>query len=145
MGKGTQKPIVFDFSREIIGTPYFLGYDHSNNGIDCFTLIVKYLEKFSIYISEDEILDGINLINYKDKYLEDNSIIMIADKYLSKKFKPKSPSRSFTGDIVMLDYNGKFFFGIDAGNGNILTVNTKTGAKIVHGDIYRILKAWPIR
>ena len=45
----------------------------------------------------------------------------------------------------MIEYNGKKFFGIDAGNGNILTVNLKTGVKIVHGDIYRILKVWAIR
>ena len=144
VGKNTQKPIVFDFSKELVGLPYQLGYG-AENGLDCFTLLVNYLSRFGIKISESETIDGITLKNYREKYLDDHKVISTAAKFLSKILKEKNANRIFVGDILMIEYNGKKFFGIDAGNGNILTVNLKTGVKIVHGDIYRILKVWAIR
>ena len=143
MGKTTQKPIIFDFSRTMTGRPFKLGY--AQDGLDCFTLIVEYLKRHGITIPETETIDGVTLRNYKDKYVSDNSTINAAEKYFIRILKEKEPCARMPGDVLLLAYNETKFFGIDAGNGNILTANTDRGVKIVPGNPYEVLRAWAIR
>ena len=118
------KKSVDDFFSTVYGLPFELGKT------DCFSLVVQYLKFCDAPIPEGTRIGDLTLKNYADKYLENNSIIRVADEYLTSRFNIKEPHQAFFGDVLMLEFDGIEFFGIDAGNGNVLTVNINSGVGI---------------
>ena len=141
VGKNTKKS-VGNFYKTIYGLPYILG---DVDGIDCFSIIARYLKYLDRPIPETINFKGFTLNNYAEQYRQNDSVINIADEYLSAKFSEKEPHRAFIGDVLLLEYNGIKFFGIDAGNGNIVSANTQSGASITNRSSYKVLKAWLIQ
>ena len=136
------KKSVGDFYRTIYGLPYILG---DSDGIDCFSIIARYLEYLDRPIPKKINFKGFTLNNYADQYLQNDSVINIADEYLSSRFSEKEIHQAFIGDVLLLEYNGTRFFGIDAGNGNIVSANVQSGASVTNRTNYRVLKVWLIQ
>jgi len=110
--------------------------------VDCFRLVLDYSRCFNnIELPVD--YRGMTLDTYGDWYLQDNiRTVKIAIEYLSTYLYEIEVSRTVAGDILVLRYGTSTFFGIDGGNGKIITVFIKTGIRVIRKQHFEVIKAF---
>jgi len=115
--------------------------------IDCFRLVMDYARSFNNKELPVE-FSGMTLETYGDWYLQDeNRTVEIAIKYLDTYLHEIPESKTIAGDVLVLRYDGSTFFGIDGGNGKIITVFVKKGIRVIRKRHFEIVKAftWALR
>ena len=121
--------------------------DYELGQVDCFRLVMDYAKSFNDKELPVE-FDGMTLETYGDWYSQDETrTVEIAIKYLDTYLHEVTPAKSIAGDVLVLRYGSCIFFGIDGGNGKIITVFIEKGIRVISKRHFKIIKAftWAFR
>ena len=129
-------------TKDLIGIKYSLGSINKEQGLDCFSLIVHYINNFGYNVTTDDKYKGYTLKNYGKRYSEDPRIIYIGLEYISTILEEIEPGRARAGDILFAKIeNIEPSFGIDGGNGNMIIV-TESGVQPIEKRYYKVIRAF---
>jgi hypothetical protein len=89
---------------------------------------------------------GITLDDYASHYdMDEEKTIAVAIDYLKTYLIEIPPQRTVAGDVVIAVYHKSgdhIFFGIDGGNGKVITVMIEGGTQVIKRQYYKIIKAF---
>ena len=124
-----KKMRLAEITKKYVGAPYKLGSFDPKEGLDCLSLVLNFTRDLSGEVPEE--FDGVTIDDYPKLWKEEP--IKAKKKFvgfLASTFKEIDRRRSLPGDIIVCtDNNGKFVIGINAGNGQFLTVVENEGVR----------------
>ena len=125
---------------ELVGTPYELG---GCNGLDCFSLIAKYLEKRGIAIPADLIFKGHKLSEYPVDYKSDpKKMIRVAVDYIASLMTEIHKNKAVGGDVLFVKIEDNESLVIAGGNGTIVAATGENGTVVLNQRNYTIKRAF---
>jgi cell wall-associated NlpC family hydrolase len=132
------------------GVEYILGSRDDLNGLDCFTLVLKYLVMNDIKIPSE--FEGLSVYDYNYAELfnkKPQEAIELAIRFLKTIVKEKKLNLAKStrpGTILVMKADGQDYniFGIDIGGGNVITVALKYGVIIAPKRFYKIERGFII-
>ena len=112
-------------------------------GLDCFTMIIRYLEYYDIRIDREAMYKDLEVFNYKEIFNANPERLMeIAADFVATKIEEIPENKIFAGDILLLQYKETCpSFAIDAGNGAAL-IATVNGLVFMAKKQYKILRSF---
>jgi hypothetical protein len=144
MGKVTTEMNLSNITARFIGVSYKLGSLNRKEGLDCFSLIVNYLREIGYDINSDIIYKGFDFNNYGKAFQKYPDILNVAIEWFSEFLEEIPTHRAVAGDIIYASLkNNAPAFGIEAGNGYMITVTVERGVTALnkkHYDIERVFK-----
>jgi len=127
------------WSNSVIGKPFELGK------VDCFRLVFDYLQECGLRLPEE--YKGLAMPDYAHAYLQNREgLIQKAIAYMSEYLKELEIHQAFTGDILVVKLRWfealPISFGIDGGNGIIISVTEKMGVIPIEKKLYNIMRVF---
>jgi len=114
--------------------------------VDCFRLVIDFAARVKgVDLPYEH--DGITLDDYVKHYeTNESKTIAVAMDYLKTNLTEIPAYRSIAGDVLIAVPKAKsaerIFFGIDGGNGKIVTVLIEGGTQAVKREHHNIIKAF---
>ena len=141
---GKEKLRLARRTMELVGKPYAL---NDEAGLDCFSLIVQYLQSYDIEIPDN--FNGKSTATYKNYFTVDpvEAKQMMLD-LMSSLLIPIDPNYAVAGDILFACPKDKLeqgFLAIHGGNSSMLAATTEKGVTILPMGLYQIQKAFRVR
>ena len=110
--------------------------------VDCFKIVMEFISNATGKVLPNE-HRGMTLDTYGDWYLQDESnTFEIAVEYLNTHLNEIPVFKSVAGDILVLRYGTNRFFGIDGGNGKVITVFLDRGVRVVNKKHFETIKVF---
>ena len=121
-------------SADLVGTPYQLG--GTTDALDCFSLIVRYLQMKGIAVPSDLVFDGHSIADYPGEYEADPKKMMgVAVDYIASITTEIPVHKTMAGDILFVKIEDNESLVINGGNGNIIAATKERGTVVLdeHG------------
>ena len=113
-------------SSELVGTPYRLG--GTTDALDCFSLIVRYLQMKGITVPSDLVFKGHAISDYPEEYEADPDKMMgVAVEYIASITTEVPVHKTIAGDILFVRTEGNGSLVINGGNGVIIAATKERG------------------
>ena len=117
--------------------------------VDCFRMIIDFAGRVKGILLPYE-HKGITLDDYVECYEKDEEkTIAVAMDYFKTNLIEISLHETIAGDVLIATHRksgNHIFFGIDGGNGKVVTVMIEGGTQVVERSNFNIIKAftWPM-
>ena len=113
-------------SSELVGTPYRLG--GTTDALDCFSLIVRYLQMKGITVPPDLVFKGHAISDYPEEYEADPKKMMgVAVEYIASITTEVPVHKTMAGDILFVRTEDNESLVINGGNGVIIAATMDRG------------------
>jgi len=113
-------------SSELVGTPYRLG--GTTDALDCFSLIVRYLQMKGITVPPDLVFKGHAISDYPEEYEADPDKMMgVAVEYIASITTEMPVHKTMAGDILFVRTEDNESLVINGGNGVIIAATKERG------------------
>ena len=120
------KMSLVKISSELVGTPYRLG--GTTDALDCFSLIVRYLQMKGITVPSDLVFKGHSISDYPEEYEADPDKMMgVAVEYIASITTEMPVHKTMAGDILFVRTEDNESLVINGGNGVIIAATKERG------------------
>ncbi len=135
-----------EISGRYVGAPYKLGGFNREEGFDCLSLIISIGRDLGINMPM--IFGGYDVATYP--YLWESDVPKAKQlllNYVIDISKEISISKLFVPDLVLVDNEEDYFFGIAAGNGNLISAFSNLGVRVEKMSSFTVRRAfrWVVR
>jgi len=139
---------LFAITKELINAPYKLGGQSITEGLDCFSLVYRYLIMRGYALPIE--YKGLTLETYKDLYDKDRDrATQIMIEFVEEHMEEIPRSMMFAGDVALARVTGEdrghAFLVIDGGNGNIICATEEYGVTISSVKYYTVERVFRCR
>jgi hypothetical protein len=138
----TRKRVPFiEISSKYVGAPYGLGGFDREKGFDCLSLIISIGRDLGINMPTS--FSGYNTETYPSLWESDvPKAKRLLLKYVMDLSEEIHIGKLFVPDLVLVDSGEDYFFGIAAGNGNILSAFINLGVKVEKMNSFTVRRAF---
>ena len=135
-----------EISRNLVGVKFKHCSTEKNEGYDCFTSIVHYLNERGAGISFDTIFEGVSF-DYTAEYEADPHRTMeLAHEYIASITEEVKKGFEHPGDILILKTRRKegapLHLGIDGGNGLVIVAVRDRDIRVLSKKFFIVKKAY---
>jgi cell wall-associated NlpC family hydrolase len=135
-----------NITARFIGVPYKLGSMDRKEGLDCFSLVVNYLREIGYDIDNETTFKGFDFSNYGKAFEEYPKILNVGLEWLSGFLEEVPPNGAVASDIIFAQLKSNVpAFGIEAGNGYMITVTVEQGVTAINKKYYTIERVFRCR
>lgn len=147
MNKNTLKNILDLLNKSVENLRFKLCTLDQSKGIDCFILVVRYLQLHDIRVPDK--YEGYDVFNYTNLFHENpEKAIRLAGDFIASlinEVELNDARSTMYGDILQVKSEDDIStFAIDIGGGNLEIISQKHGVAIMPKRYYRIERAFRI-
>ena len=132
-----------NITSDYVGTPYKLGGQYKEDGMDCFSLMVKVMEDMDVEMDLSE-FEGMTLDTYKDFFEKNPTETKEAMLRWLQTFTTKIENKDMRpGDILIAESKSikQMFGAIYCGNSRVMAASEQ-GVKIYKLEYFNILETY---